>query len=134
MKSSNIGGQAVIEGVMMKNKERYAVAVRKPDGEIEVTTDTYKSVVGKYTALTKLPFVRGIFNFVDSLVLGMKTLTWSASFYEEEEEAGAYGKAFDDADDGCIFCTCDRYFYGTSVFFVRSAEEMDFFLYSSDYH
>lgn len=86
MKSSNIGGQAVIEGVMMKNKERYAVAVRKPDGEIEVTTDTYKSVVGKYTALTKLPFVRGIFNFVDSLVLGMKTLTWSASFYEEEEE------------------------------------------------
>ena len=86
MKSSNIGGQALIEGVMMKNKERYAVAVRKPDGEIEVTTDTYKSVVGKYTALTKLPFVRGIFNFVDSLVLGMKTLTWSASFYEEEEE------------------------------------------------
>ena len=86
MKSSNIGGQAVIEGVMMKNKERYAVAVRKPDGEIEVTTDTYKSVVGKYTALTKLPFVRGIFNFFDSLVLGMKTLTWSASFYEEEEE------------------------------------------------
>ena len=144
MKSSNIGGQAVIEGVMMKNKDRYAVAVRKPDGEIEVTTDTYKSVVGKYTALTKLPFVRGIFNFVDSLVLGMKTLTWSASFYEEEEEkemteaeekeAGAYGKAFDDADDGCISCTCDRYFYGTSVFFVRSAEEMDFFLYSSDYH
>ena len=62
MKSSNIGGQAVIEGVMMKNKDRYAVAVRKPDGEIEVTTDTYKSVVGKYTALTKLPFVRGIFN------------------------------------------------------------------------
>ncbi len=55
MKSSNIGGQAVIEGVMMKNKDRYAVAVRKPDGEIEVTTDTYKSVVGKYTALTKLP-------------------------------------------------------------------------------
>ena len=47
MKSSNIGGQAVIEGVMMKNKDRYAVAVRKPDGEIEVTTDTYKSVVGK---------------------------------------------------------------------------------------
>ena len=86
MKSSNIGGQAVIEGVMMKNNVRYAVAVRKPDGEIEVTTDTYKSVVGKYTALTKLPFVRGIFNFVDSLVLGMKTLTWSASFYEEEEE------------------------------------------------
>lgn len=146
MKSSNIGGQAVIEGVMMKNKDRYAVAVRKPDGEIEVTTDTYKSVVGKYTALTKLPFVRGIFNFVDSLVLGMKTLTWSASFIygrgrkrgdrssEEKKQEAVLEKAFDDADDGCIFCTCDRYFYGTSVFFVRSAEEMDFFLYSSDYH
>ena len=86
MKSSNIGGQAVIEGVMMKNKDRYAVAVRKPDGEIEVTTDTYKSVVGKYTALTKLPFVRGIFNFVDSMVLGIKTLMYSSEFYEEEEE------------------------------------------------
>ena len=144
MKSSNIGGQAVIEGVMMKNKDRYAVAVRKPDGEIEVTTDTYKSVVGKYTALTKLPFVRGIFNFVDSLVLGMKTLTWSASFYEEEEEKEMteaeekkqerMEKLLMTLDDGCIFCTCDRYFYGTSVFFVRSAEEMDFFLYSSDYH
>ena len=143
MKSSNIGGQAVIEGVMMKNKERYAVAVRKPDGEIEVTTDTYKSVVGKYTALTKLPFVRGIFNFVDSLVLGMKTLTWSASFYEEEEE-----KEMTEVEEKkqertekllmtltmVVSCTCNRYFYGTSVFFVRSAEEMDFFLYSSDYH
>ena len=64
MKSSNIGGQAVIEGVMMKNKDRYAVAVRKPDGEIEVTTDTYKSVVGKYTALTKLPLPR----LVDSCI------------------------------------------------------------------
>ena len=102
MKSSNIGGQAVIEGVMMKNKDRYAVAVRKPDGEIEVTTDTYKSVVGKYTALTKLPFVRGIFNFVDSLVLGMKTLTWSASFYEEEEEKEMTGNVWmfsDEIDD-----------------------------------
>ena len=86
MKSSNIGGQAVIEGVMMKNKDRYAVAVRKPDGEIEVTTDTYKSVVGKYTALTKLPFVRGIFNFVDSMVLGIKTLMYSSEFYEEDED------------------------------------------------
>ena len=56
MKSSNIGGQAVIEGVMMKNKDRYAVAVRKPDGEIEVTTDTYKSVVGKYTSTYEAPF------------------------------------------------------------------------------
>ncbi len=85
MKSSNIGGQAVLEGVMMRSGSDYAVAVRKPDGEIEVMKDTYTSVI-KIESLTKTPFVRGVFNFVDSLVLGMKTLNFSASFYEEEEE------------------------------------------------
>lgn len=89
MKSSNIGGQAVLEGVMMKNKDAYAVAVRKPDGEIEIKTDTHNSIVGKWKALTKIPFVRGVFNFVDSLVLGMKTINWSAGFFEEEEEKAA---------------------------------------------
>lgn len=86
MKSSNIGGQAVLEGVMMKNRDSYAVAVRKPDGEIEIKKDTYRSIVGRFSALTRIPFVRGVFNFIDSLVLGMSTLTWSSSFYEEEEE------------------------------------------------
>ncbi len=85
MKSSNIGGQAVLEGVMMKNGEDYAVAVRKPDGEIEVKKDIYKGSV-KWKFLTKTPFIRGVFNFIDSLVLGMKTLTYSSEFYEEEEE------------------------------------------------
>lgn len=85
MKSSNIGGQAVLEGVMMRSGSDYAVAVRKPDGEIEVMKDKYTSVI-KIEALTKTPFVRGVFNFVDSLVLGTKTLNFSASFYEEEEE------------------------------------------------
>lgn len=85
MKSSNIGGQAVLEGIMMKNGSKYAVAVRKPDGEIEVKVDEYKSVI-KWERLTKIPFIRGAFNFVDSLVLGMKTLTYSASFWEEETE------------------------------------------------
>ena len=85
MKSSNIGGQAVLEGIMMKNGSKYAVAVRKPDGEIEVKTDEYKSIM-KWKKLTKIPFVRGVFNFIDSLVLGMKTLTYSASFFEEETE------------------------------------------------
>ena len=93
MKSSNIGGQAVIEGVMMKNRDAYAVAVRKPDGEIEITKDTYRSVVGGWSALTRIPFVRGVFNFVDSLVLGMRTLTWSASFFEEEEEKKEWTEA-----------------------------------------
>lgn len=85
MKSSNIGGQAVLEGIMMKNGPKYAVAVRKPDGEIEVKVEEYKSVI-KWEKLTKIPFIRGAFNFVDSLVLGMKTLTYSASLWEEETE------------------------------------------------
>lgn len=86
MKSSGIGGQAVIEGVMMKNSDKYAVAVRKPDQTIEVKEETYQSII-KNKKLITLPFIRGIFNFIDSMVLGMKTLTYSASFYEEEEEA-----------------------------------------------
>lgn len=85
MKSSNIGGQAVLEGIMMKNGPKYAVAVRKPDGEIEVKTEEYKSII-KWEKLTKIPFVRGVFNFIDSLVLGMKTLTHSASFFDEETD------------------------------------------------
>ena len=86
MKSSNIGGQAVLEGIMMKHKDAYSVAVRKPDGEIIVQKDEYHSIVGKWKKLTTIPFIRGIFNFIDSMVLGIKTLTYSASFYEEEEE------------------------------------------------
>ena len=85
MKSSNIGGQAVLEGIMMRNGGKYSVAVRKPDGEIAVDVQDYKSFIPWKTP-PKLPFVRGIFNFIDSLVVGMKTLTYSASFYEEEEE------------------------------------------------
>lgn len=85
MKSSNIGGQAVLEGIMMKHNEEYAVAVRKPDGEISVKKEKYHSIV-KWKVLTKTPFIRGVFNFIDSMVIGIKTLTYSASFYEEEEE------------------------------------------------
>lgn len=85
MKSSNIGGQAVLEGVMMKHQEAYAVAVRTPDGSIEVKKDVYKSVAGRFQGLTKIPFVRGIFNFIDSMVLGISTLLYSAEFYEEED-------------------------------------------------
>ena len=85
MKSSNIGGQAVLEGIMMKHNEEYAVAVRKPDGEISVKKEKYHSIV-KWKVLTTTPFIRGVFNFIDSMVIGIKTLTHSASFYEEEEE------------------------------------------------
>ncbi len=85
MKSSNIGGQAVLEGIMMRNGGKYSVAVRRSNGEIVVDVQDYRSVIPWETPL-KIPFIRGIFNFVDSLVLGMKTLTYSAGFFEEEEE------------------------------------------------
>ena len=84
MRNSGIGGQAVIEGVMMRNRTRYSVAVRKSDHTIEIKTENYESFI-KCGALTRIPFVRGVFNFIDSLVVGMKTLAYSASFYDEEE-------------------------------------------------
>ncbi|RGO27835.1 DUF1385 domain-containing protein [Dorea sp. OM02-2LB] len=88
MKSSNIGGQAVLEGIMMKNRDLYAVAVRKPDQEIEVDVKHYQGIASGNT-FAKIPFVRGVFNFIDSLILGMRTLMYSASFFEEEEETQA---------------------------------------------
>lgn len=84
MKYSGIGGQAVMEGVMMRNGDKYAVAVRKPDKEIVVEKKDYKGVVD--SKWNKIPLVRGVISFVDSLILGMSTLMFSASFFEEEEE------------------------------------------------
>ena len=85
MKSSGIGGQAVLEGIMMKNKEKYAVAVRKPDKEIELCVKEYKGLTAK-CKIFGLPFIRGVFNFIDSLYLGMTSLLHSAEFIEDEEE------------------------------------------------
>ena len=83
---SGVGGQAVLEGVMMKNKEKYAVAVRKPDGEIAIEIENHQGVLHG-SKIKEFPFIRGVFNFVDSLILGTKSLNFSASFYEEEEES-----------------------------------------------
>lgn len=85
MKSSNIGGQAVMEGIMMRHKDVYSVAVRKPDKEIEVKVEDYKSVVN-CKSLQKLPILRGVFSFIDSLVVGTKCLMYSATFFEDEED------------------------------------------------
>ena len=85
MKSSNIGGQAVMEGVMMMNKDRYSVAVRRPDGEIEVKVEQHKPLT-KHKGLLKVPILRGVFSFADSMIVGMSSLMYSASFYEDEEE------------------------------------------------
>lgn len=83
-RSCGIGGQAVLEGIMMKNKDLYAVTVRKPDGELEVEVAEYHGVLHG-SSVKKTPFIRGVFNFLDSLILGSRTLTYSANFYEDEE-------------------------------------------------
>lgn len=85
MKYAKVGGQAVMEGVMMRHKDHYAVSVRKENGEIETTVGKRISFSEKYH-VSEIPIIRGMFSFVDSLVLGMKSLMWSASFFEEEEE------------------------------------------------
>lgn len=92
MKTSGIGGQAVLEGIMMRNGSRYAVAVRKPNKEIAVVEKTYNGLFGD-NKFVKLPFIRGIFNFIDSMVLGVKTINISADFYAEEEEDESEGSA-----------------------------------------
>ncbi|MBQ8969922.1 MAG: DUF1385 domain-containing protein, partial [Lachnospiraceae bacterium] len=74
---SGIGGQAVIEGVMMKNKDRYAVAVRTPENEINISIEEYDSFAPD-TRIVRLPFIRGVFAFIDSLIIGIKTLNYSA--------------------------------------------------------
>lgn len=81
---SGIGGQAVLEGIMMKNRENYAVAVRKPDGEIEVELENFQGLLHGHK-IKEILFIRGIFNFIDSLMLGTKCLNYSASFYEDED-------------------------------------------------
>lgn len=101
---SGIGGQAVLEGIMMKNKNSYAVAVRLPNGKIAIDKQDTSGMVSSGVA-GRIPFIRGIFNFVDSMILGMKTLTYSASFYEEEEETkgdSALNKIFKDKTEDVV--------------------------------
>ena len=91
---SGIGGQAVLEGIMMKNKDKYSVAVRTPEGDIDVTVEEYQSFAPS-KALTQIPFIRGVFNFIDSLILGVRTLNYSAKFYEEEQDSHKKEKLLD---------------------------------------
>ena len=85
MRYSGVGGQAVMEGVMMKNQNKYAVAVRKPDHKIEVRISQHK-MSKPWEVMQKIPVLRGVVSFVDSLYLGMSTLMYSASFFEDEDE------------------------------------------------
>ncbi|NMA85136.1 MAG: DUF1385 domain-containing protein [Epulopiscium sp.] len=84
MKQTSIGGQAVMEGVMMRGKNMYAIAVRKPDQEIIMDKQPIRSLSSRYSIL-KWPILRGILGFVESMVIGIKTLTYSASFFDLEE-------------------------------------------------
>ncbi|HDT14884.1 MAG TPA: DUF1385 domain-containing protein [Firmicutes bacterium] len=81
----NIGGQAVIEGVFMRSKEHYSVAVMRKNGKIEIMTDKVRSLGDKWKFL-KWPFLRGFLNLVEQMVLGYKALDWSAKIYEQEWE------------------------------------------------
>ena len=85
MKPSGIGGQAVMEGIMMRHKDKYSVGVRRPDKEIEVKVEDYKPVIGK-GAVWKKPLLRGVAGFVDSLVIGTKCLMYSAEIAGDEED------------------------------------------------
>ncbi|SHI37639.1 DUF1385 domain-containing protein [Lutispora thermophila] len=82
MKKTSIGGQAVIEGVMMKGPEDIAIAVRKPDGEITLKKE---KVNANRKKISKIPIIRGMYAFIDSMVIGVKALSYSAEFFEEEE-------------------------------------------------
>lgn len=84
-KKPNVGGQAVIEGVMMRGKTHVAVAVRQPDGEINVDVRSVNSIADRYPILKK-PFLRGVVSLVESLVMGMKALSYSAQVSGEEDE------------------------------------------------
>ena len=119
-----------MEGVMMKNLDRYAVAVRKPDHEIEVMTDEYKSLGSRYAVLG-LPIIRGVVNFGESLYIGLKTLSYSSSFYEEEDyEPGKVEQFFtkrkrSDGNHNGHFCYIGAWnFYGTSIFPYESDERI----------
>ena len=85
MKPSGIGGQAVIEGIMMRNKDKYSIAVRKPDNEIEVTVRESKVLTEKHKWMS-YPVIRGVVSFIDSLITGISTINYSASFYDDPDE------------------------------------------------
>ena len=99
MKSSGIGGQAVIEGVMMRNRGRYAVAVRKPNGEIDVSVHKCADPAAR-NAFLRLPLVRGVVAFIDSLKIGMGTLSYSANFVDEEETESKFEKRLNEVSKG----------------------------------
>ena len=128
---TSIGGQAVIEGVMMRGPKETAIAVRKPDGEIIVEKKPINSFVQKFK-INKIPIVRGVFSFFESLIVGTKALMFSAEFYDVEdeddkkkketmtvEELEAYNKKNDKMMTGAIFVSVAvALIFGIGVFML----------------
>lgn len=125
-RSCGIGGQAVIEGIMMKNKEHYSVAVRTQNNEIEVAVEEYESFAPS-KRFTEIPFIRGVFNFIDSLILGTRSLTFSASFYDEVDEKD-HGKEQEKVIDRMLGKNSEKILMGLTVAFSVMAAVVIFML------
>ena len=89
MRKCDVGGQAIIEGVMMRGAKGLATAVRTPSGEIEVKVKRTTPITKKYKILN-IPIIRGAATLIDSLIIGINTLNYSASFFEEDEEESKF--------------------------------------------
>ena len=89
MRKCDVGGQAIIEGVMMRGAKGLATAVRTPSGEIEVKVKRTTPITKKYKILN-IPIIRGTATLIDSLIIGINTLNYSASFFEEDEEESKF--------------------------------------------
>ena len=89
MRKCDVGGQAIIEGVMMRGAKGLATAVRTPNGEIEVKVKRTTPITKKYKILN-IPIIRGAATLIDSLIIGINTLNYSASFFEEDEEESKF--------------------------------------------
>ena len=93
-KKTTIGGQALLEGILMRGPENTRIVVRKPNKELEIKDDPIGT--DKKNPVAKIPFIRGVVNFWDSMKYGMSALNYSASFYEEEAELSKAEKWLND--------------------------------------
>ena len=109
MKYSGIGGQAVIEGIMMMNRNDYAVAVRRPDGEIEIKKDKYESITTKAKILS-LPFIRGVFRFADSMILGIPPAFLKMMRKKNRVDLKNFWTAFSEKNWKALLCQLLWYF------------------------
>ncbi|NFE87294.1 DUF1385 domain-containing protein [Clostridium botulinum] len=131
-KSTNVGGQAVLEGVMMRGKNGIATAVRKTNGEVVVNKENYIPYTKK-SFFFSLPIIRGFVSLIESLVIGIQTLNYSASFFEEQVEESKFDKWFnrtfkDKADNILIGITLlISFIISAVVFFIFPTFIANFF-------